>query len=64
MSALPPSPSSRVCPALEAAAFVSRGAGSSTGPSLAPFVLLGLCKWENQMRRGGGGARLSAGSPR
>lgn len=59
----PPSPSSRVRPALEAAAFVSRGAGSSTRPSLAPFVLLRLCRWENQMRPGGGRNLLSAGSP-
>lgn len=42
---------------------MSRGAGSSRGPSLAPFVLLGLCRWENQMRMGGGGDRFSEASP-
>lgn len=50
-----PQPLLPLLPSLEAAAFVNRGAGSSTGPSLTPFVQLGLCRWENQMRRGGWG---------
>lgn len=64
MSALPPQPLLPPLPSLEAAAFVNRGAGSSTGPSLLPFVLLGFCSWENLTRRGGWGEEsYFCGSP-